>query len=86
MTLKGEMALAIVRAILARPEKVSRGLAEAAARFDKYWRGPGEVVTSGEDYWTKSPGACDRFPKDCIPWNKVQELLPEDYAEKLLDN
>ncbi len=88
MTLKGEMALAIVRAILARPEKFSRGLAEAAVRFNRFWTGTSEEntwgrdFTSGEDYWNL-PENIERFPQSSTSWQQVQQLLPEDFAEKL---
>ncbi len=87
MTLKGEMALAIVRAILARPEKFSRGLAEAAVRFDRFWKGTDadrhfEPYDSGEEYWA-DPVRAKAFPDESSKWQRVQELLPEDFAEKL---
>ena len=76
MTLDGAMALAIVRAILAHPEKFSRELNENAIAFDEYWR------DMGEEYWSR-PDPASRFPKDCIPWHTIHHRLPEDFSERL---
>ena len=78
------MALVIVRAILANPEKFSLGLGQAAVKFDRFWFNQNDLAggSSGQEYWSQ-PENVERFPQHSETWKEVQELLPEDLSERL---
>ena len=83
MTLEGVMALVVIRAILAHPEKFSSAVVQATKEFDVYWNNPKEEITrSGEEYWSQ-PDPAPRFPRHYIPWQNVKDILPEDFSERL---